>query len=322
VWRSHRLVIYMTGLLGLTALGSLQLPWLPSARATDAPTRVQLMMSMVQPIVPTIEELAARQHVAMNLMAPSWPLVVERLGGDFLSGTCVQVAPSLTHGLGVFATEDIPAGELVTLYPCHRVLQTTEKGKIVGAMADDEVDAAYFVPPRGSVSPEDAEARQTTYSQAYAHVNPQRQARFNLDANPSRPDVPGWLGHRINDGATVERGIEDLGLPAQVMKYYEESAATRNCCAVALPVPLIGFVTTKAVPSGSELLCTYGHSYWLKTAAKRDAIEMALADTLVGEAFAAQAREADLFQVATDKKYSRQLSALESFIEAASADFV
>ena len=93
-----------------------------------------------------------------------------------------------------------------------------------------------------------------------------------------------------------------------MLRYYEESAARRNLCAVALCVPLpaptpiptptrnpnsipnsnptrirkpdpspialsltlsrcvplLGFVTTRAVKAGEELFATYGHTYWLQ----------------------------------------------------------
>ena len=248
---------------------------------------------------PPIEVLAARQRTSLLLME-NWPTIVERLGGVF-AGDCVRTASSELHGLGLVATRDIEAGELIAFHPVHRVLQQLDDGRTVGALAEEE-DKEYFRPAAGSVSPEEAAYRQVAYCKTYYHVDPSRPERFIIDANPQRQEYEGWLAHRINDGATLSPGSAE----AAVAEYYEASAKVRNCCAVSLCVPLLAFIATKDVAEGDELLATYGHNYWMQGGG----LLVGSAEKLAQDT----AREADLFQVSTDKKYSKQISALEEFI--------
>ena len=208
---------------------------------------------------------------------------------------------------------------MVTLYPVHRVLQSLGDGRGAACLADEENDD-YFRPSE-PISDEEMAYRQTAYRQTYNHPDPARPESFMLDADPTKPDIGGWLGHRVrmashgmhahaagnrartatpcmhacsglhtasrhrtactrartcvclllplyplrllqvNDGAMLAPGSS---WDAEVLNYYEASTARRNLCAVALCVPLLGFVTTCAVPAGAELFATYGHSYWLQ----------------------------------------------------------
>ena len=246
-----------------------------------------------------IEVLAARQHVAMNILVPNWKTVAERLRG--LSGDSVEVRPSRLHGMGLFACSDIPENTLITLFPCHRVLQQSPGQTVAGALADEE-DEAYFRPPKGSVSAEDLAYRQYAYRQTFSHANPERRETFLVDANPTKADIPGWFGHRINDGATLSSSSDE----DMVCLYYRASAMRRNCCAVALCIPLVAFVTTRAVAEGEELLTTYGHSFWMQT---DEEITMGMAKVVQDRAL-----EVDLRQMATDKMYALLIRELEDFI--------
>ena len=160
----------------------------------------------------------------------------------------------------------------------------------------------------------------------------------------------GWLGHRINDGATLSPGASDEAVTA----YYRQSSERRNCCAVALCVPLLGFVTTEAVAAGDELLATMGHSYWLQvetelgeasvklsqdTAREADLWQVLMSDHIHGHvcmcmsplldsmlmhatwqvSLAGQHAHAT-WQVSFDKRHPMQLNALDDFISRLSAD--
>ena len=249
--------------------------------------------------LPPIEVLAERQQVA-TLLTNTWERAAGMVGG--MSGDAVEVGPSELHGLGLFALQDIKAGSLVALYPVHRVLQALGDGRGAACLAD-EADEAYFRPEEGSISQEELTYRQVAYRQTYSHADPARPETFQLDANPAKPDVKGWLGHRINDGATLSPGQSS---DDEVLAYYAESGKRRNVCNVALCVPLIGFVTTRDVAAGDELLATYGHGYWLQ--------EEAVCSEAVEEALQGPAKENVLWQMATDKKYGQQIVALDSFI--------
>ena len=279
-----------------TALLSLHVRTVPRGPARQA---ASMNAAADGPPVPPIEVLAERQQVA-TLLTNTWERAAGMVGG--MSGDAAEVGASDVHGLGLFALQDIEAGTLVTLYPVHRVLQALSDGRGAACLAD-EADEAYFRPEEGTVSPEELAYRQIAYRQTYSHADPARPETFQLDANPAKPDVKGWLGHRINDGATLSPGSSS---DEEVLAYYAESGRHRNVCTVALCVPLVGFVATRDVPKGEELLATYGHGYWLqKEAACTEAVE---------EALQAPAKENVLWQVATDKKYHKQIVALDSFI--------
>ena len=260
---------------------------------------------------PPIQVLAARQQAA-SILAENWPTVSERLG-DVLTGADVCVRASQIHGVGLFAARPIEAGEIVALHPVHRVLQVLDDGRITGALVD-EADQAYFRPAPGEVEPDELAYRQVAYRQTYSHVNPQRPERFLLDANPTKADVVGWMAHRCNDGASLAPGASG----DDIVGYYERSNAARNCCMISLCVPLLALVTTKTVAEGEELLVTCGHGYWTQS----ELLKAGEKATEVSNLAASAAREADLWQVATDKKFSKHIAALDDFITKTSADFM
>jgi len=257
--------------------------------------------------LPPIEVLAARQHAA-SILATNWETVSERLGGVF-SGSSVATATSVVHGVGLFAQEDLDEGEFVAFHPVHRILQSLEGGQVAGTLVD-EADEEYFRPsnPSPDLTPDALAYRQVAFRQTYSNVNPDKPERFLLDANPTKPDVTGWLGHRINDGSSLAPGSSD----EEITRYYRSSAEKSNCCAVATCVPLLAFVTTVPVSKGEELLTTYGHGYWLQQ-------DVALGKQAL-EALAVPAREASLWQYATMQKYALHFNALEEFLRKMSDD--
>ena len=221
--------------------------------------------------VPPIEVLAARQRMA-TLLHENWSAAAGLVGG--LAGDQVKTGPSELHGVGVFAARDLEAGELFTLYPVHRMLQQLGNGRGV-CVCSDTADQEYFT--AAAASAEERAYRQVAYRQTFSHPDPRRPETFQLDANAAKRDVAGWVGHRLNDGASLAASADVEGSEA-LLEYYAASAACRNCCAVALCVPLLGFVTTKPVNVGDELLVTYGHGYWLQrvVAAPSQAVDDAI----------------------------------------------
>jgi len=248
--------------------------------------------------VPSIEVLAERQRMA-TLLSDNWDRAAGMIGG--LSGDLARADKSEVHGIGLIAEQDIEAGTLVTLYPVHRILQSLDDGRGAAVLAD-AADELYFRPSEG-VSADEMAYRQVAYRQTYSHPNPERPESFQLDANPLKLDVTGWLGHRINDGATLSPSCSSED---EILAYYEESGKRRNVCPLALCVPLLGFVTTRAVAEGDELLATYGHGYWLQE-------DMPCSDA-VEKALLKPAQEVIMWQIASDKKYAEQVAALDQFI--------
>ena len=82
-----------------------------------------------------------------------------------------------------------------------------------------------------------------------------------IDVDLSQQEQPGFVSHRINDGATVTENSEE-GL----LEYYRTSRRLKNCVHVPFgPSPLLATVATKKIKKGDELFTTYGCSYWLDT---------------------------------------------------------
>jgi hypothetical protein len=242
-----------------------------------------------------------------TLLSENWGGVAADLDG--LAGDQAYTGPSGLHGVGVFASRDLEAGELVTLYPVHRLLQTLGDGRGVATFSD-ETDERYFSPTLEVVDDEKV-YRQVAYRQTYAHPDPERPESFQLDANANKPDVAGWLGHRLNDGATLSAHVTS---EEELLRYYEQTASLCNVCAVALCVPLLGFVTTRAVAKAEELLATYGHGYWLQ--------RLVAVSAAVDEAIFEPAKETVHWQIETDKRYADQIRSLDDFISRSTPDEV
>ena len=151
--------------------------------------------------VPSIAVLADKQQLA-TLLASNWAEAAGSTGG--FSGDAVEVGPSAVHGLGLIARRNLEEGTVVTLYPVHRVLQSLGDGRGAACLADEEGDD-YFRPSK-PISDEENAYRQTAYRQTYNHPDPNRPESFMLDADPTKPDLAGWLGHRVNDGAILVPG--------------------------------------------------------------------------------------------------------------------
>ena len=83
--------------------------------------------------------------------------------------------------------------------------------------------------------------------------------------NPNQSDSNGgWIGHYINDGATVSTNSE-VGM----LDYYSASRQCKNCVHIPFgPAPLIATVTTRKVNKGEELFTSYGCLYWIENILK------------------------------------------------------
>ena len=82
-----------------------------------------------------------------------------------------------------------------------------------------------------------------------------------VDANPTRPHVPGWMAHLANDCAVVGADATE----AEILAYYATCEQKANCAMLPFgaAAPVMALVTTRDVEDGEELLTAYGHSYWV-----------------------------------------------------------
>ena len=150
----------------------------------------------------------------------------------------VRVGPSEVHGMGVFATEDIPKHTCFTAYPIDLL-----------ALRQKASGACYSV----------MFSRRHEHSDVKAHKRLQQQLLdYALDIAPCvtvyadpATHSPGFCGHMIND----PRG----------------TASSANC--VECPIgggALIGILSLRTVRKGEELLMNYGKGYWQARSERAD----------------------------------------------------
>lgn len=164
-----------------------------------------------------------------------------------------EVAPS-SHDLGLFAREPLDENRIASLYPVHALGSGTEF-----CLTSGDENNAYF----GAKDEVEAPYRVETCHRSLAGWADD----LWIDANPSLPDTPGWLGHRANDAAAIACADDDAAPPseARVLEYYAQCAERANV--VLVPVgdaaPLMCLWTIRPIAAGEELLQIYGHDYWL-----------------------------------------------------------
>lgn len=185
-------------------------------------------------------------------------------------------------GLGLFAKKKIKAGTIISFYPAHII--GMDIGESVRRVSLDALGRTH----------EQHEEDDTSNQDYLHHILGKRplmkadlakdlggQTLF-VDVDMSRPELPGWSSHRINDGATVLENSED-----GVLTYYRASRKAKNCVLVPFgPSPLLATVTTKKVGKGDELFTTYGCSYWLESllTGTGEAEETSMTESIVLEA--------------------------------------
>jgi hypothetical protein len=197
----------------------------------------------------------------------------------------VEVKPSSIPGagLGLFAKERIKAGTIVAFYPAH----------ILGMEKDESICRVSLNDATGLPDMLDEEDDDDNTDQAYLHhllgSRPLMNTGVDLfgglfvDVDMEKTDVPGWVGHRVNDGAVVTENSEE-----GVLTYYRSSRAAKNCILVPFgPSPVLAAVATRKTQKGEELFTSYGCSYWLDSLLKNmggDQEETEMTDSILEEA--------------------------------------
>ena len=212
-------------------------------------------------------------------------------------------------GKGLFASKNIQAGTIVCFYPVHAIgLDNEDHGDTLYVSANDNDEISV-----GNT----AQDYTLDYIQYLVGSRPLGDTAMGtglfVNANPSKmDDADGWLGHYINDGATVLSNTHQ-----GIMDYYDASKKSKNCVQIPFgPSPILATVTTRKVKKGQELFTSYGCFYWLETILK-DGEEC----TPINERALVQAKETaqDLFQAmqACRIKYKNQEEQLsKAFYEA------
>ena len=210
----------------------------------------------------------------------------------------VEVQPSTipNAGLGLFATKNIKAGTIISMYPAHTLGvelpplfddhgSASASGSGSGSSDSKEIwvtasnkddDRLYFANnPPSSASPYLHATDQPIFGRPslLATKFPQfKDLPIYLDVNPNNNNNHDdeqqqqlnnestiWVSQYINDGAVVQTN-DQLGIEA----YYAESSRRKNCIHIPFgPSPVIATVTTKKNKKGEELFTSYGCVYWL-----------------------------------------------------------
>ena len=158
-------------------------------------------------------------------------------------------------GLGVFAKEKIKSGTIIAFYPAHTIgidigesIQKVSIDKTAGSIKHETEnlgDQSYLINVLGSRPLMKADIKQELEAET-----------IFIDVDMTQQEKPGFISHRINDGATVAANSEE-----GVLEYYQSSRRAKNCVHIPFgPSPLLATVTTKKVKKGDELFTTYGCS--------------------------------------------------------------
>ena len=164
----------------------------------------------------------------------------------------VEAAPSLTHGIGLYARAPLANNSIVSFYPVH-ALGGGGKDGICLMDSSKEENSAYF-------GVEGSAPYRVTLSHREMREGPLSANDVWIDANPLLPDKPGWLAHRANDAAVCESGAEDA-----ILSYYATCRERTNAYMVPFgdAMPLMCLWTTRPIEAGEEILWPYGHDYWI-----------------------------------------------------------
>ena len=154
----------------------------------------------------------------------------------------VELQESGRHGMGLFATDNIQAFQIVTLYPVHWLAyrnNTTNKQCIIKTGG-----ASIRTPPS------------THADYSFGIREPETNLIKSIIGDP-RIVRPGWMGHMIND-------VDSISMQPTFKEILEycETYAISNVVPITISKLRIALVSVRDIPKGEEILFSYGPSYW------------------------------------------------------------
>ena len=152
-------------------------------------------------------------------------------------------------GKGLFASQRISAGSILTFYPVNAMGVNFADGSsfVHSRQGHDHTTSAYIMTLVGNRPIFGIDVENDFDGMGF------------VDADPSRQVTPAWQCHYINDGAIVAHNS-----PESVMEYYTASLKAQNAIFVPFgPSPLVAAVATQDIEKGQEIFTCYGRSYWL-----------------------------------------------------------
>lgn len=239
-----------------------------------------------QSIVPGDNEM--RETVPTDQMI-SEALLSSRLPLPFLRQTKVGPSSIAGAGRGLFATVDIPDGEVITCYPGDAVLyemEARDDGELAVDVGEGGLDMVLWGAhvPSGERWDDDAVFDGTDAQPPLTCYGMAVGGAYSVMGHPALDDDPAYHGHYANDGAghlalekpTSERNIQaalELGLDTDpdnigpeenIAAYVMKSIETANAMHIAEVFNRlhVATVATRDIRAGDEIFVTYGPDYW------------------------------------------------------------
>ncbi len=180
-----------------------------------------------------------------------------------LGKVCVKPSTIPGAGNGVFACEDIDVDEIITCYPGDAVTYgaaaSSSRGTYWGAHVPDELRV---------ITPED-EDYALSVEAGYAVVGLKQ-----LDADMS------YVGHLVNDGAAILRGLGPEIALVQGPAYMRASERAMNAGHSHLDRCHVVVTATRPIARGEECFVSYGPRYWTSRLMRRNAYVGAVLSSL------------------------------------------
>lgn len=170
-----------------------------------------------------------------------------------LSHNHVEVRPSPVHGVGVFATQDIPANTIMTFYQCSGIY--IDEG-IFLIDADNEKFKERVLPER----------LLHTYGVAGETYG---FKQVSLVGDPGKQDNKLLLGHLINDGSgnpytgiSYSDIIKPVNFKNAMVRYFLNNDKINCKWVFHKKIPVVPIVSKRLIKKDEELFVRYEPSYW------------------------------------------------------------
>ena len=171
----------------------------------------------------------------------------------------VTTAKSNIHGVGVFATQNIPKNRIITFYPANAVF-----------LYDNQNEKSNYICPNNT---KDFLENIDYYKEYYTLGGSCKLFdEYGLTADPNKKDNSLFLGHLLNDGIGnlfKDISYNDLhtnpSIYNQIFKQYQNSNNVNANLELLDEFPIGFIVSNKNIKKGEELLTFYDIPYWYGT---------------------------------------------------------